>query len=748
MLDSNKREDHNLNVAMMEQGEVVLVGTTPEEQGTAVEEEVVGQVRHAMRTGDRNTSQPMELSGDSPDDEESVPVLEEGEVPWAEEPAFRCEKCKKVTLTSQLQNKPSHLKGDTFFRLRCAACTPHGHEEFQRMRLTWQQIVMLAMYNLSLESSGRQGYFRWKEDICAFIDKHWTFLLGDRKQTSTWWSTVAGCLSVGSPALFRSGVPLFGEQGWWKLVNNRPPTMRLDVEKMSSVGTTRAKSLATKHEHLETGAPLEDPQQRAGQAAANPAIELKEKRTCRSEQRRAKCTELGGLESLPARCVSQRTSKELEETDAVASSGKESPPSSPMPSPSPTTGSPRPLSTTPSLFCAADLVPEALPPHALLHGDDEMELMDCTIDPGAECDLKSQACKPIATRQPCHDDQAAASDGGQRGWTRGLVRQDRQSKQCCLEPLSEFGERQLLRVLETRSRNGGLSSRARRLRRKLLVRFEMRRRGHPLFDLDVAVARALGVGLEEAEHTREVHMLPALHQPDGECRVLDRYQTSFPGHWESGEATLCFSQRLAGGDDPTLQPIISPYTTRLLKPYIRREYDIHPPKLRLLRDIRAGARDKDPDAKSPPDAPVDFCYVRLSHIPAANALCQQFFWPGIDLSDCLQYPDFSVVVLYRRLVIGFGCLVPDVRPGEAYISFLLVHPEWRHVGIGTFMIYHLLQTCMGKDVCLHVSASNPAMLLYQRFGFKAEELVLDFYEQYLPPESSECRHAFLLRLRR
>jgi len=32
---------------------------------------------------------------------------------------------------------------------------------------------------------------------------------------------------------------------------------------------------------------------------------------------------------------------------------------------------------------------------------------------------------------------------------------------------------------------------------------------------------------------------------------------------------------------------------------------------------------------------------------------------------------------------------------------------------------------MGKDVTLHVSASNPAMMLYQKFGFKAEKLVLD-----------------------
>lgn len=77
-------------------------------------------------------------------------------------------------------------------------------ESFERMRLTWQQVtvtavlrmtasgidgisfqvVMLAMYNLSLEGTGRQGYFRWKEDICAFIGRHWNFLLGTRSLDS------------------------------------------------------------------------------------------------------------------------------------------------------------------------------------------------------------------------------------------------------------------------------------------------------------------------------------------------------------------------------------------------------------------------------------------------------------------------------------------------------------------------------------------------------------------------------------
>lgn len=54
---------------------------------------------------------------------------------------------------------------------------------------------------------------------------------------------------------------------------------------------------------------------------------------------------------------------------------------------------------------------------------------------------------------------------------------------------------------------------------------------------------------------------------------------------------------------------------------------------------------------------------------------------------------------------------------------------------------------MGKDITLHVSATNPAMVLYQNFGFKSEEFVKDFYDKYLPFDSKECSHAIFMRLR-
>ena len=38
---------------------------------------------------------------------------------------------------------------------------------------------MLTLYNLQKKgTTGKSGYFRWKEHICAFIDKHWNTFFG------------------------------------------------------------------------------------------------------------------------------------------------------------------------------------------------------------------------------------------------------------------------------------------------------------------------------------------------------------------------------------------------------------------------------------------------------------------------------------------------------------------------------------------------------------------------------------------
>jgi hypothetical protein len=82
--------------------------------------------------------------------------------------------------------------------------------------------------------------------------------------------------------------------------------------------------------------------------------------------------------------------------------------------------------------------------------------------------------------------------------------------------------------------------------------------------------------------------------------------------------------------------------------------------------------------------------------------------------------------------------------------------------VRSFMIYLLIMKNPRKDVFLHVSANNSAMvsmlpsseiqfneaqLLYNQFGFKAEEFIVGFYENYLPFNSRISKNAFRLRLR-
>lgn len=145
---------------------------------------------------------------------------------------------------------------------------------------------------------------------------------------------------------------------------------------------------------------------------------------------------------------------------------------------------------------------------------------------------------------------------------------------------------------------------------------------------------------------------------------------------------------------------------RHLKPYIHRTLDLEPVRLKLHRQMQ-GAREG--------RYSIDFCYLQSQHLAAVNRLAATFFWPGIDgerdtsrvcccyepdwwhffvVSEMLAHPDFSCVVLYRQLVIGFSCLSPNVSHTEAYVTFVLVHPDWRRAGIGKFLIYHLIQVTL------------------------------------------------------
>jgi hypothetical protein len=86
------------------------------------------------------------------------------------------------------------LFGDTFGTFTCSVCA-QGQETFQRRNLSWIAIVHLVIYNLiknaqiddakkAKKDKREHYYFRWKEDVCAFIDEYWDYLVPE-KQSKT-----------------------------------------------------------------------------------------------------------------------------------------------------------------------------------------------------------------------------------------------------------------------------------------------------------------------------------------------------------------------------------------------------------------------------------------------------------------------------------------------------------------------------------------------------------------------------------
>jgi cysteine-rich protein 2-binding protein len=64
-----------------------------------------------------------------------------------------------------------------------------------------------------------------------------------------------------------------------------------------------------------------------------------------------------------------------------------------------------------------------------------------------------------------------------------------------------------------------------------------------------------------------------------------------------------------------------------------------------------------------------------------------------------------LVALYKKLVIGFAFLVPNLEHKESYLSFIFVHPDWRihsnkeqennkNVSIAQYMLYYLIQVLL------------------------------------------------------
>lgn len=680
-----------------------------------------------------------------------------------------CSDCKKRFHSSCMRKgKPSPLAGDVYFTFVCENCSPDGIEVIKRKKLQWTLVIMLALYNLQLQGGGKCGYYRWREHICRFIDKNWSVFFGeDRKKSATWHGTVAGSLSTGANRFFVSGMEVLSETGWWSLKSSRLPTLE-ELEAITlNMKANRKRQAPAEAEAL----PVLEGSRKKHQNVVEAAVALKEKKTGvagdskpskpkKKKEPKAKTSDAFPFKHKIKLVVKPESASSLDETSKrgipkiIIKKEKDNLPSY----------EDEDLNLwikEPQLELDLDVEDEPLDTFDLPNSLDGPEPLSSLFD-GV---LSEISYDKISVKQEYESEEESSNSASKTvGTTKKYHHPDTSRKRKAVtkdeSPVKEitydskftlmnpYEEEQLLQKLENHPLSMSKRPEVRRLYRKLTVRKLKRERKLPVFDLDVELRTLRGMDLPDYMEKEDASK-PSVPAPTPKLNtILDRYQSTQYSSRGKSQQHASFVTRLMGLEDEEQTSIVSPYTERILKPYIFRDISTKPLKVRLLEEILTRTNKHDPEWNLPKQSPIDYCYVRPQHIPGVNALCQEFFWPGIDMSESLQYPDFSCVALYKKIIIGFAFMVPDVKFNEAYITFIFCHPEWRRSGIATFMLYHLIQTCMGKDVTLHVSATSSAVFLYQKFGFKVEEFIHDFYDKYLPPDSKECRHALFLRLSR
>ncbi|XP_032528756.2 cysteine-rich protein 2-binding protein [Danaus plexippus] len=627
-------------------------------------------------------------------------------------PCLVCEKCKCAVhlICLRRPGTPGDIDGDVFFDFTCLECSPTKEELFERNKFPWVHVLLLTLNHLSEHMQGisNSGYFHYKTHICSFVDRNWTLLFGTRNRKKNWIGTISGALSVYSNTFFRSGSVALGESGWWKLMHGFSPAVAAhilqEMNKEKTKGQPRNQFtldsvlFISKIKLMGYGVYLNvemNPNKR--RKLDSDASESSEVKTYEGEERHEYLEE---PESLT--CVTAKdNSDSFWEFDFAPASRVQS----------------RVSSSRPSVYYDSDT-------NSHSDGDKSQQTKKTSKTKKIVEDKEIFRKESLFSTLPNSIDMPWVEKHSSESDKRKLV------------PLTEYEEVQLLKTVENlipRVKDPSKKAELYRLKAKLSLRRLKRHQHKPVFDLDKAV-KVLG-GYVTEDHTVAMN---------AEC-ILDRFQRSYLIDNLCGTiASTNYGTMLLSHIEPTT--FRSPYSGAILKPFIRRDATSRPLWLKVTEELLMKTHRHVPEYRVPPRPVLSYSYVRPQHIAAVNSLCAQFFWPGIDLTEALQYPEFSCVVTFGRLVVACAFLVPDVRQSEAYISFILTRPEWRNAGIATFMMYHLLQTCTDKDVTLHVSPTNPAVFLYQKFGFKVEELIQDFYEKYYDIDHKGCRHALFLRL--
>ncbi len=143
---------------------------------------------------------------------------------------LRCAACGGFFHQRCLKNpaliRPRPLPGDWGYKFICANCSDKKTEEFSLIGKGWADIAHVTLYNLKLHAIERgqpdRVFYRFKEEICNFIDQNWESLCFEKTRTITWNNTVGGSLSTHSHT-FQNGADTMASAGWWGLRSYENP---------------------------------------------------------------------------------------------------------------------------------------------------------------------------------------------------------------------------------------------------------------------------------------------------------------------------------------------------------------------------------------------------------------------------------------------------------------------------------------------------------------------------------------------
>lgn len=259
--------------------------------------------------------------------------------------------------------------------------------------------------------------------------------------------------------------------------------------------------------------------------------------------------------------------------------------------------------------------------------------------------------------------------------------------------LSSMSQQQEWAVLQKLDRTTQtLPSQVARLRRKLHLRRLKRSQGAKVFDLDSYLN----------SHFRSHQQLSAMpsetfkafatpERKDAEKSLSNQLEEEFEKLKNITHTPYAnsFASRLYGtprchNTITKFTPWLSPWNGRKLRPYIRRDYESKPTAMRLLHEIRSASgkptKSRQPisiDSDELDSDSIDYVYFQKEHLEQVNRILCRTFWDGVDVGESLLFPEFSIVALYKRYVIGCAFMTP-----EAYVTYITVVPGWEKAGVG------------------------------------------------------------------